>query len=68
MLTGQRRVSRISRYHLARLLNQNYPRPPCAHAEKLIGTTFARLVSINREDFAYYQYNEENDTSLSGGT
>ena len=39
MLTGQRRISRIFQYHLARLLNQNYPRQPCAHSEKLKGTT-----------------------------
>ena len=38
MLTGQRPVSRISQFHLVRLLNQNYPRPPCALAEKLTGT------------------------------
>ena len=38
-LTGQRYVSIISQQHLARLLNQNYPRLPCEHAEKLTGTT-----------------------------
>lgn len=39
MLTGQRPVSRISQFHLVRLLNQNYQRPPCALAEILTGTT-----------------------------
>ena len=29
---------------------------------------FARLVSSNREDFAYYQCNKKNDTSLGGRT
>ena len=39
MLTGKRRVSRISQYHLARLLKQNFPRPPYAQVEKLTGIT-----------------------------
>ena len=39
MLTSQRPVCRISQFLFVRLMNQNYPRPPCAHAEKLTGTT-----------------------------
>ena len=69
MLTGERHVSRISQYHLARLLNQDYPRPPCTHARKLTRTTlrawFLGSPGLNRKDFAYYQCNEKNDPSLA---
>ena len=53
MLTGQRPVSRISQFHLMRLLNQNYPRPPCALAEKFTETTmrawFLQIKKISYE-------------------
>ena len=50
---------------------QNFPIPPCALAEPELPITalracrkidrdhLAHLVSSNREDFAYYQYNEK---------
>ena len=56
------------------------PIPPWAVAETELPKTtvhacrkinrdhFARLASLNREDFAYYQYREKNDTSLRGGS
>ena len=45
---GRRSVSsRTSQYHLARLLNQNYPRPPCAHAEKLTLTQIEKISHIS---------------------
>ena len=71
MLTGEGHVSRISQYHFARLLNQDYPRPPCMHARKLTRTTlrawFLGSPGLNRKDFAYYQCNEKNDPSLRMG-
>ena len=53
MLTGQRPVSRISQFHLMRLLNQNYRRQPCALAENFTETTmrawFLQIEKISYE-------------------
>ena len=64
MLTDQRRISRIFQYHLARSAEPELPKTALCTFWKINGDHLALLVSSNREDFAYYQYNENNDTSL----
>ena len=65
MLTGQRRVSRISQYHLARLLKQNFPRPPYAQVEKLTGITLRAYSFFKSKKFRILPIQKKKITILS---
>ena len=45
---------------------QNFPRPPCAHAERLARTTLRAYFIQIKKISHYYQYNEIKTILLSG--